>query len=229
MFFDETSTIELCEEDPSKIFNLIDEGHEELTTKLLTKKIVDINTTNEDGNNVVMYMLIKGWYDEVLNFMKSKTWNINHQNNDGDTFAHILVTKKYLDVMGIIKAMLKNKKFIPNIVNNKNETILNKSMNNVNISTTIKILEDERFDNIDLVSFKDLYEKYIKNKSFGVLTKINNLEVIVDTLQDKNLVPRVQKLMKKISNNYKEIKQKVSNNDIKQLDKMIYGMLEACV
>lgn len=229
MFFDETNTIELCEEDPTKIFNLIDEGHKQLTNKLLTKKIVDINTTNEEGNNVIMYMLIKGWYEEVLTFIKDKSWNVNHQNNSGDTFAHILVTKKYLDVMNIIKQLLKNKNFIPNIVNNKNETILDKSMNNNNISTTIKILEDERFNNIDLVSFKNLYEKYIKNNEFGTMTKVNNLEVIIDSLQDKKLIPRVQKLIKKINKNYSDIKQKVKENKIKQLDEIIYGMLEACI
>mgnify|MGYP000599229874 CR=1 FL=1 len=38
--------------------------------------------------------------------------------------------KKYLDVMEIIKQLLKNIKFIPNIRNKKGQTILDKSINN---------------------------------------------------------------------------------------------------
>lgn len=229
MFFDETSTIELCEEEPTKIFDLINEGHKELVEKLIIKNKVDINTTNESGDNILMYMLSKGWYKEIVQYMKIKSWNVNHQNNQGDTFAHILVTKKYLDVMEIIKQLLKNKKFIPNLMNNKKETILDKSMNNNYIYTTVKILEDERFNNIDLISFKNLYEKYIKNNEYGTMTKINNLEVIVDSLNEKKLIPKVEKLMKQITKHYKEIKTKVINNEMKSLDEMIYGMLEASI
>ena len=107
MFYDETQAIKKCEEDPSLIFNLIDEDHKELVDRILTEKKVDINTTNSDGNDILSYMLKKNWNDLVLKYMKNKKWNINHQNKDGDTFAHILVMKKYLDVMEIIKQLLK--------------------------------------------------------------------------------------------------------------------------
>lgn len=229
MFFDETNTIELCEDDPTVIFKLIDEGHKELTSKMLTKKLVSVNTTNEYGNDVITYMLQNGWYDEVLKFMKDKSWDVNHQNENGDTFAHILVGKKYLEVMGIVKQLLKNDNYVPNIMNNKQETILDKSMDNNNISMTIKILEDERFDNINLVSVRNLYEKYIKNKAYGIMSKVNNLEIIVDSLQEKDLMPRVENFINKIVKNYKEIKAKVFNNDIKQLDEMFYTMFNACL
>lgn len=226
MFYNENLTIEACSEEPSLIFDLINEDHKELVDKLLTKKTVSINTTNEDGDNVLMYMLKKNWYDLVEKHMKNKSLSINHQNEEGDTFAHILVSKKYLDVMEIIEKLLRNNKFIPNIRNKKGETILDKSINNNYIYTTIKILEDERFNNIDLVSFKNLYESYIKNDNYGVYSKINNLEVIIDNLSEKELLPKVERLIEMISNNIEKIRKEVFNHELRSLDILIYGTLE---
>ena len=179
MFYNETQAIKRCEEEPSLIFDLINEDHKELVDKILSKKLVSVNTVSKDGDDVLMYMLKQNWYDLVIKYMKKKEWDVNHPNNDGDTFAHILVMKKYLDVMEIMKQLLKNTKLIPNIRNKKGETILDKSINDNYIYTTIKILEDERFNNIDLMSFKNLYEKYIKNDNYGVYSKMNNLEIIL--------------------------------------------------
>ena len=226
MFYDERQAIEKCEEEPSQIFNLIDEGHLELVDKILRKRNTDINIVNENEDDILSYLLKKNHYDVVLKHMKKKDWNVNHQNKDGDTFAHILVTKKYLEVIDIIKQIHKNKNFIPNIRNKNGETILDRSINNNYIYTTVKILEDERFNNIDLVSFKKLYEKYIRNDNYGVYSKMNNLEVIVDNLKDKELLPKLTKIINALTNNIEEIKQLVKNNDIKTLDNMIYGSLK---
>lgn len=226
MFYDERQAIEKCEEEPSQIFNLIDEGHLELVDKILRKRNTDINIVNENEDDILSYLLKKNHYDIVLKHMKKKEWNVNHQNKDGDTFAHILVTKKYLEVIDIIKQIHKNKNFIPNIRNKNGETILDRSINNNYIYTTVKILEDERFNNIDLVSFKKLYEKYIRNDNYGVYSKMNNLEVIVDNLKDKELLPKLTKIINALTNNIEEIKQLVKNNDIKTLDNMIYGSLK---
>lgn len=227
MFYNETQAIKKCEEEPSLIFNLIDEDHKELVDKLLTKKLVSINTINNDGDDVLTYMLKKCWYDLVCKYMKKKEWNINHQNNDGDTFAHILVMKKYLDVMEIIKHLLNNLNFIPNIRNKKGETILDKSINNKYIYTTLKILGDKRFNNINLISFKNLYESYIRNDSYGVYSKMNNLEVIIDNLSEKDLLPKVERIVETISDNFDKIKNQVINHQMKYLDEIIYGSLES--
>ena len=61
------------------------------------------------------------------------------------------------------------------------------------------------------------------------MSKVNNLEIIVDSLQEKDLMPRVENFINKIVKNYKEIKAKVFNNDIKQLDEMFYTMFNACL
>jgi hypothetical protein len=67
---------------------------------------------------------------------------------------------------------------MPNIKNNKGETILDKSINDRYIYTTVKILEDKRFNNIDIVSFKNLYETYIETDKYGSYAKINSEGVI---------------------------------------------------
>ena len=176
-----------------------------------------------------MIMLKKGWYELVLKYMKKKELNINHQNKDGDTFAHILVTKQYLEIMEILDKLLKNNKFIPNIRNKKGETILDKSINNNYIYTSIKILEDERFNNIDLVSFRNLYEKYVKSSNYGVYSKVNNLEVILDNLSYKELLPKLEVLIDMIRSNIEKIKKEVFNHELKSLDIIIYGTLEESV
>ena len=158
--------------------------------------------------------------------MKKKEWDVNHQDKNGNTFAHILVTKKYLEVIDIIKQLHKNKNFLPNIRNKQGETILDRSINNSYIYTTVKILEDERFNNIDLISFKNLYEKYIKNDNYGTYSKMNNLEVIVDNLKEKELLPKLTKIINSLTNNFEEVKKLVKTGDIKSLDNMIYGVLK---
>ena len=212
MFYDETKTIIACSEDPSLIFELIKEGHFELVDKLLTTNKVDINTCDENGNNVLMRLLKKGQYDLVLKHMKNKNLDINHQNYEGDTFAHLLVSINYVNIVEIIKTLAKNKNFMPNIKNNKGETILDKSINDDYIYTTVKILEDKRFNNIDIVSFKHLYETYIETNKYGKYTKLTNLEIILDNLADKTLLPTMEKLIRIIKENFEYIKERLINN-----------------
>ena len=209
MFYDVDKTMRAVEEEPSLIFELIKEGHIDLVDKLLKRKKVDINTCDDAGNSVLVRLLRHGDYDVVLNHMGNKDWDVNHQNLDGNTFAHYLVSINYVNVMEIIKKLTKNKGFLPNIKNNKGETILDKSINDNYIYTTVKILEDSRFDNIDVVSFKNLYDTYIKSNRYGKYSKINNLEVILDSLTDKDLLPRMKKLVGFIQNNFDKIKEEV--------------------
>lgn len=209
MFYDVDKTMRAVEEEPSLIFELIKEGHIDLVDRLVKRKKVDINTCDDAGNSVLVRLLRHGDYDVVLNHMGNKDWDVNHQNLDGNTFAHYLVSINYVNVMEIIKKLTRNKDFLPNIKNNKGETILDKSINDNYIYTTVKILEDSRFDNIDVVSFKNLYDTYIKSNRYGKYSKINNLEVILDSLTDKDLLPRMKKLVGFIQNNFDKIKEEV--------------------
>lgn len=229
MYYNEDLTIKACSDNSSLIFNLIEEDYKDLVDKILSKKIVNINTIDKDGNDILMIMLKKGWYELVIKYMKKKEWNVNNQNKDGDTFAHMLVTKKYLNIMDILDKLLHNSKFIPNMRNKKGETILDKSINDSYIYTSLKILEDERFNNIDLMSFKNLYEKYIKSDNYGVYSKMNNLEVILDNLSYKELLPKVEILIDMIKSNFDKIKKEVFNHELRSLDIIIYGTLEESI
>ena len=227
MFYNEVKTIELVEEDPSLVFELIKEGHIEFVDKLLKKKIVDINICDEAGNNILVRLLKYGAYDVVLNHMGNKNWDVNHQNMDGNTFAHILVSINYVNVIDIINILKKNKEFLPNIKNNKGETILDKSINDNYIYTTVKILEDSRFNNIDVVSFKHLYDTYIKSNKYGKYSKLTNLEMIVNSLTEKELLPRMQKLIEFIKNNFELIKEEVMNSKKStRIDAIINNVLQ---
>lgn len=226
MFYDETKAILACEEDPSLIFELIREGHIELVDKILSKRKFNINICDSNGNSILMRLLKKGCYDVVLKHMKNKRFEINHQNNEGDTFAHILVSINYVNVLEIIKQLRKNKQFLPNIKNLKGETILDKSINDNYIYTTVKILEDKRFNNIDILSFKNLYETYIKTNKYGKYTKLTNLEIIIDSLDEKPLMPSMEKLINILKTNLEYIKEEVFNNKTTLIDNTISTIMQ---
>ena len=159
--------------------------------------------------------------------MKDKRWNVNHQNNNGDTFAHILVSLDYSKVMEIIKALMKNKEFTPNIRNNEGETILDKAVNNAHIYTTTKILEDERFDSVGVFSFMKLYDTFIKSNNYGKYTKLTNLEMIVDNLDKKDIAPQVKEIIVNIKNNFGIIKEEVLTNKTDSIDYIVNASIAA--
>lgn len=225
MFYDELKTINACDEDPSLIFLLLKEDHIELIDKILSRKTFDINVVDEQGNNILTRLLKKGYYDVVLAHMKDKRWDINHQNNDGDTFAHILVSMNYVNVVDIIKVLRKNKNFLPNIKNNEGDTILDKSIKNSYIYTTAKILEDKRFNNIGIISFKRLYDTYIKTNNYGKYTRLNNLDMIIDNLENKEISPKVKTIIDSVKENYEKIKEEFINNKTDSIDDIVNSVL----
>lgn len=125
---------------------------------------------------------------------------------NGDTLAHILVGLNYVSVKEILEKVLNDKRFILNIKNKNGETILDKSIHNNYLYTTIKILSNKRFNSIDVYSFKNLYETYIKSNNYGKYSKLSNLEIILDNLENKPLMPRMKKLLQNIYKNLDVIK-----------------------
>lgn len=227
MFYDEIKAIEACSDEPSLIFELIKEGHFEVVDKILSKNKDFLNVIDQTGNNVLMKLLKKGQYDLVLKYVKCKELDINHQNYDGNTFAHLLVSVNYVHILEIIKVLVNNKNFKPNIKNNKGETILDKSINENYIYTTVKILEDKRFNNIDIVSFKNLYETYIESKNYGSYSKIYNLETIIEYLNEKTLLPNMKKLLELIKENIENIKDRLLNNKSTGINDIINDVIQA--
>lgn len=228
IFYNEDQAMHACTEEPSLIFELIKDGYFDVVDKILDKKIVDINTVDDSFNDVITRLLKAKQYHLVLKYMKNKDWDINHQNMDGNTFAHLLVTHNYIQIAQIVDQLKKNVNFMPNLKNRHNETILDRSINGNYISTTMKILEDKRFNSIDVVSFKKLFKAYIKNAYYGKYSKLNNLEFIVDNLEKKDkLLPRMKELLKSITNNMELIKRDLLVNKSNNLENIIDSYIEA--
>ena len=221
MFGNEEIAIKTCERKPILIFDLIRERQFDLVDKILSRDKVSLNTLDSAGNDVVTRLLKAKEFDLVLKYMKKKEWNINHQNNEGNSFAHYLVSINYMYVVDIIKSIKRRKDFIPNLKNEKGETILDKSINENYIYTTLKILEDQRFNNIDVVSFRKLFDAYIKSSYYGSYSKLNNLEIIVGSLSKKDvLLPNMKQLLDEIKDNMDLIKDEIMSNKFKSLEKL---------
>ena len=222
MFYDETQAIKACEEEPSLIFQLMKEGHFQIVEELLNRKKVPLTTQDEQGNTVLMQLLRYRKYDLVLKCMKRPDFEINHQNSEGNTFAHFLVTQDYVHVAKIIKELSKNKEFIPNIVNGEGKTILDLSIEKNYFCTTLHILKDNKFDSINLVSFRNLYLTYVKSNLYGKYTKLTNLELIMNSLKKKKeLLPRLQELIEVIQKNKQLIQEELLKNRVTLLDHII--------
>ena len=198
MFYDETQAITACEEEPSLIFALMKEGHFELVDKILKKKLVSVAEIDEDGNTVLMKLLKLKQYDLVLKYMNNSDFEVNHQN----------------------------KEFSPNLKNNNGETVLDVSIQSGYLWTTLKFLEDYRFNNIDVVSFEHLYKTFIRSNEYGKYTKLNNLEVVVANLEKKNeLLPRMKKLVSLIMEDFEVIKNEIMSNKLTSLDQILATVL----
>ena len=222
MFYDEEQAVKACEEEPSLIFELMKEGHMQLVDFLLKKKKVSLKTIDQDGNTVLMKLLKMRQYDLVEKYINDLDSDINHQNNEGNTFAHLLATKDYVHTANIIKKLRRNKEFMPNVRNNEGKTILDLAISTGNLCTTLKLLEDKRFNDIDLVSFTNLYNTFVKSEEFGKYTKLMNLETIISELSKKSrLLPRVEEIISLVKKNFDIIKNELMNNKLTFMDNIV--------
>lgn len=227
MFYSVIQAESACEEEPSLIFSLIKESDTEVIESIISKSDYDFNIVDKNNNNVLMVLLKNKNYDLVLKYIDKI--DINHQNSDGDTIMHMLVTIDYSLVKEIIECILNKNEFIPNIKNNLGETILDKSINNNYLYTTIKILSDERFNSIDIYSFKNLYETYIKSNNYGKYSKLSNLETILDNLENKKLLPRMKRLVNLIYKNLDSIKDDFYEQKTEKIDNLINTFVAECL
>lgn len=214
-----------CKEEPSLVFTLIKHGHYEIVEELLSKNIVNINIVDTVGNDVVTKLLKAKQYDLVLLMMKKRNWDVNHQNQEGNTFGHILAYDNSVAAIKVVEQLKKKKNYLPNIKNNKGETALDRALNNNYLYTAFNILEDKRFNDIDVLSFKNLFNVCIKNTFYGRYSKINNLEIIVENLEKKELNPGMQDLVDNINNNMDAIKKDIMNNKSNVLESIINSHL----
>ena len=109
--------------------------------------------------------------------------------------------------------------------------------NNNYICTAFKLLGDKKYNNIDVSQFRNLFNVCIKNKYYGKYSKINNLEIIVENLEKKDLSPNLRHIVDNlkdaivgleanISDNMDLIKNDIMNNKHSILDTIIDSFTE---
>lgn len=229
LFYDKVQAVKACEEDPSLIFNLIKDGYYDIVEELISKNKVNINTCDNIGNDVMMKLLKYRQYNLVLSLMNKRDWDVNHQNDDGNTFGHLLASDNSIHSLKLFMKLTKKKNYIPNIKNNRNETVFDRAMKSDSV-ITLKILEDKRFDNIDILSFKKLFNTYINNTYYGKYSKLNNLDIIVCSLEKKDLLPNMRYLIEKLKENIDMIRNAIMKNNSKLLNSFINSsLIEATV
>lgn len=204
--------IEKSKEDPTLIFQYIRRGKYDLAFELVDKNIVNINTLDSIGNDVVVKLLKAKQYEYVIMLMKKKNWNVNNQNDEGNTFGHILAMDNSPMAVKVVDALTKKSNYIPNLKNKRHETAMDIALNNNYLCTAFKLLEDKRFNEIDFSSFINLFMASIENKDYGKYSKINNLELIVESLEKKDLSDIMRDLINCIVENLEKIKIDIMNN-----------------
>ena len=222
----EQQMIEQVSEEPSLIFKFIKEGEFEVIEKMVEENLVDVNLVDSLGNDVVTRLLKVREYDLVITLMKKRNWDVNHQNVDGNTFGHILALDNSISTVSIVNQLIKKTKFLCNIKNKKGETILDRALNNNYLCAAFKILEDKRFNSIDVFSFKNLINASINNTYYGKYSKLNNLEIIVDNLEKKELNSTMTDLINNICDNMDSIKNDILNNNSRILNNLINSHLD---
>ena len=218
---DYQQSLEACMEEPTLIFTFIKQGNYEVVKQLIVEGMVNVNLCDSVGNDVVTRLLKAKQYELVLPLMKKRNWNVNHKNAEGNTFAHILAMDNSITAVKIVEQLTKKKNYLPNIKNNKGETALDRAINNNYLCTAFKLLEDKRFNDIDIFSFKNLINATIKNTYYGKYSKINNLEIIVENLEKKELDPCMMDLVDKINDNMEAIKHDIMNNKSTLLENIV--------
>lgn len=211
--------------EPSTIFPLINRGEIEKVKYLIDKKIVSINTLDNNNNDVLVRLLKAGEYQLVIKYMKKREWNVNNRNIEGESFGHILSTITDKTVIKVIEQLLKKKNFNINIINNNKETIFDKAIKNNQLLLSLKILEDKRFNNIDLYDFKKLF-KVSFNKEYGSYSKLSNFNLIFTSLIKKELQPNMQILLNRINDNKESIIKDIEQNKINILSTIINSTIK---
>lgn len=214
-----------CMEEIPSVFTLLKLGEYEKVEDLVLNNQVNINMVDGVGNDLVCRLLKAKLYDLVLEVMKKRNWDVNHQNDEGNTFGHILAQDDSPMALKVVEQLTKKKNYLPNIKNNHGETAMDIALSNNYLCTAFKILEDKRFNDIDVFSFKNLFNVSIKNKLYGRYSMITNLNIIVENLEKKELDTPMKNLVDNIHINMEAIKKDFMNNRSSLLESIINNHL----
>ena len=210
-----------CKEEPVPVFTLIKQGDFETIEDMIYHNQINVNEVDSVGNDVVTKLLKAKQYELVIELMKKRNWDVNHQNDDGDTFGHILACDDSLMAVKVMECLTKKKNYKPNIKNHQGNTAMDIAISNHYLCTAFKLLEDKRFNDIDVFSFKNLFDLCIKNKYLGKYSNITNLEIIVENLEKKELNLGMKNLVDHIQSNMDAIKRDFMNNRSSLLESII--------
>lgn len=222
---EEQDDFQILREDPTMIFTYIKKEDYDVVEEALIQNIVNINTIDSVGNDVMMRLLKARQYDLLLPLMKKKNWDVNHKNEEGNTFGHILACDNSLAAIKVAEQLTSKRNYLPNIKNNNGETALDLALSNRYLCTAFKIFEDKRFNDITVSSFKNLVNASIKNTLYGKYSKITNLEIIVENMEKKELTPNMRELVNLIHNNIDDIKKDILNNRFGLLESIVNSIL----
>ena len=206
--------------DDKDIFTLIKKKKFAEVLEIINDGKIDINIVDGVGNDIATRLLKMKEYDLVISLIKRRSWDANKQNDDGDTFGHILAQDNSMGAIKVMDELKKNKKYLPNIKNKKGQTVLDKAINNNYLVYAFKILEDERFDSIEMKSFKNLFSMCI-NKNYGKYSIINNLEVVIGSLENKSLNASLNMIVFELKRNFNLIKKEILNNKVNTLREIV--------
>jgi len=218
--FTSDQAIKAAEEDPSIIFELIKTDNDELLNHMLDESLIDVNLVSSNNDSLAIKLLKSAKYELVLKVIKNKNWNVNYQNDDKETFGHILAKINNVAVVPVFKELKKNKNFDINLRNKDDKTIFDISVESHNAYVSTKIIEDERFNDINIFEFLKFYETYIDTNEYGKYSKINMIESIL-TMDGRYVNTRMQELLNHLKDNVKNIKKDIENDDYNLLNSII--------
>lgn len=218
--FTSDQAIKAAEGDPSIIFELIKTDNDEVLNHMLDEELIDINITSTNKDSLAIKLLKNSKYDLLLKVLKNKKWDINYQNEDKETFGHILAKINNVAIIRLFKELKKNKTFDINITNKDNKTIFDISVESKNSYLSTKIIEDERFNNIDIFKFLKFYETYIDTNEYGKYSKINMIDSVL-SMEGRYFSTRMQELLNHLKDNSKTIKKDIEKDDYNLLQSII--------
>ena len=93
------------------------------------------------------------------------------------------------------------------------------------IQNDIKLKDFDTFATSQTTSLCNHIDEYIKSNNYGKYSKLSNLEIILDNLENKPLMPRMKKLLRNIYKNLDVIKSDLNVSKTENLDNIINGII----
>lgn len=224
MFYNEESATRTCEDIPLTSFEVIKNGYGYILFDLIKNKALDINLEDENKNNILMSLAINKDFETLLKLINNKDFDINKQNEDGDTLSHLILKSTGIKILEIYKNIKKKEDFNPHIKNKKGEGLIDIAIKTNSLRNIINVITDNKYCCMNINSFANIYENYLKSKSFGFYTKIDILDAILK-IDIKKMDLEFKKLIISLKENYELIKEELSKGKTTTLENIVLKAL----